>query len=210
MAGKIAGQPGVLDQKPQPEFDHEIKTLGAYPYPCPNCGKPVQNKRLFCCNLCRDEAKFVRYFRGCIAYGRHKQADVKEALRIRLAHILSGGYREHLRRMPDEIRKAVSERDNHLCQCGSKGTQIHHVNGDSGDIKNLRTICTLCHLIETRKKIIEFTEESHPELWEKRKKLLEWVFSRQPLKFCDDFRWNKLWAAVKREHYRNYRKHAKA
>jgi 5-methylcytosine-specific restriction endonuclease McrA len=194
--------------KSNSKLDSEIETLGAYPYPCPNCGKPVQNKRLFCSSLCRDEAKFVRYFRGCIADGRYKQEDVKEALRIRLAHILNRGYREHLRRIPDEIRKAVFERDNDLCKCGRTGNQIHHVNGDSNDIENLRTICLLCHMVETRKKIIEFTKESHPELWDKCKKLVDRAFSLQPLRFCDDFKWNKLWAAVKRARYKNYRTHA--
>ena len=188
------------------KIELKIKALATYPYPCPNCDKPVQKKPLFCCDLCRTEAKFVRYFRGCLADGRYKQDDVKEALRIRLAHILSGGYREKIRQIPKETRKLVFDRDNGLCKCGKKGTQIDHIHDDCNKPENLQTICILCHIQKTRKRFVKFTKESHPELWEKRKNLLIRVFSPQPLRLCDSIKWKNLWNILKKERYKSYRR----
>lgn len=182
-----------------------IKVLATYPYPCPNCDEPVQYKRLFCCDLCRAEAKFVRYFRGCLADGRYKQNDVKEALRTRLAHILSGGYREKIRQISKETRQLVFERDNGLCKCGRKGTQIDHIHGDSSNIENLQTICILCHIKKTRERFVKFSKQTHPDLWANREKLLIRVFSPQPLRICDSFKWKDLWNILKRERYKSHR-----
>lgn len=176
-----------------------IHDLVVYPFPCCNCGKLLNSNRLFCSNLCRDEAKFVRYFRACIADGRFEQQDVKEAIRIRLAHLLRGGYRERLRQVSKEIREAVIHRDKGLCRnCGVKGLQIDHINGDNNDIENLQLLCAKCHLQKTREKIILISPKSHPIAWEKRKRLLSRVHSPNPMYLCDNPDWAQQWKVVKK------------
>lgn len=62
---------------------------------CLNCDQPIEITKpvkLFCSEACADEAKFVRYYRRCKLDGRLNQTDVQEALAIRFAHIMAGGY----------------------------------------------------------------------------------------------------------------------
>jgi 5-methylcytosine-specific restriction endonuclease McrA len=94
----------------------------------------------------------VRYHRSCKEDGRIKLPDVAEALRIRRAHILAGGYSERLRRLPDSIRKAVITRDKGKCRkCGKPGNQIDHIHGDSCDLSNLQLLCaTFVTMIKQR------------------------------------------------------------
>lgn len=176
-----------------------IEDLLVYPFPCPNCGKPLNDKKLFCSDLCRDEAKFVRYFRACIADGRYEQIDVKEALRIRLAHILSGGYQERLRQVSKETREIVIKRDEGLClKCGAKGFQIDHIEGDNNDIKNLQLLCAKCHLQKTQKDFTKISKQTHPKEWAKREALIYRVKSPQPAQLCDCPDWDKKWNIVKK------------
>ena len=69
-------------------FDHPP------PFICLNSDQSFEvtgQVKLFCSELCKEEAKFVRYFRRCSHDGRINQADVQEALEIRFAHIMAGG-----------------------------------------------------------------------------------------------------------------------
>ena len=176
-----------------------IESLIAFPFPCPNCGKPMHTAALFCTDLCKDEAKFVRYFRACIADGRFEQEDVQEALQIQLAHILAGGYQERLRRIPKEIRQAVFKRDNGLCRkCGAEGNQIDHILGNSVDIDNLQLLCAKCHIEKTREYLVPISQETHPEEWAKREELIFRVHLPNPLHLCDSSEWSELWRTVKK------------
>ena len=61
--------------------------------------------------------------------------------------------REKLRDIPEQVRRAVLERDEYQCQlCGTTGDnrlQLHHVvfrsHGGRHDAENLVTVCARCH-----------------------------------------------------------------
>jgi 5-methylcytosine-specific restriction endonuclease McrA len=198
----------VKDKIDLQKISESIEDLLVYPFPCANCGKLLSSSRLFCSDLCRDEAKFVRYCRACIADGRYRRDDVKEAWKIRLAHILNGGYRERNRQISKEIREAAIEQDNGLCRkCGNKGFQVDHINGDSNAIENLQLLCIKCHLQKTREKIVAISKVTHPEKWEKRQELLFRVHAPKPLKLCDSPFWTKKWILVKKRRRELYDKY---
>jgi hypothetical protein len=67
----------------------ELETL---PFRCVNCSGSFDDIKLYCSDLCSDEADWVRYVRRCRSDGRYERAEIQEAITIRLAHILSGGY----------------------------------------------------------------------------------------------------------------------
>src|SRR5947209_17096594 len=118
---------------PDSELPIEYLPLLSHPLKCVNCGHDLREAKLFCSGLCRDEAKFVRYFRACILDGRTTQPDVLEALEIKMAHILAGGYDARARALPESSRRAVILRDRGVCRsCGIEGTEIDHIQGDSG------------------------------------------------------------------------------
>src|SRR6267142_4720449 len=100
---------------------------------CLNCDQPmtlIRQVKLFCSEACADEAKLVRYARRCFSDGRINQTDVQEAIQIRIAHALSGGYSERERRVLPSVRSAVIARDGGRCQkCGQPGTDIDHIHG---------------------------------------------------------------------------------
>src|SRR5215210_7111741 len=145
------------DKKSKPNFDKKktldisLKHLVTFPFPCPNCDQPILEGKLYCSEICSQEAHFVRYVRRCHQDGRDQQPDVREAIDIKLAMILSGGYPEQERRLTDSIRKAVIERDKGCCQkCGQPGDQIDHIRGNSDDMKNLQLLCRTCHNQKTK------------------------------------------------------------
>src|SRR5829696_5878881 len=99
--------------KPRPTNDEKNSSLGPMvqakgrkqkkastfdnppPFVCINCDRAIEltgQVKLFCSEICSEEAKFVRYFRRCSREGRIKKADVQEAVEIRFAHIMAGGY----------------------------------------------------------------------------------------------------------------------
>jgi len=84
-----------------------VQGFVVFPFPCPNCDSPVPDATLFCTELCRDEAKFVRYYRERIADGTRWKSDIREAVRIKRAQILRGGYDARARRVPHAIRQSV-------------------------------------------------------------------------------------------------------
>lgn len=194
-------------------------------FPCLNCDQPVTLTnivKLYCSDLCRDEAKFVRYFRACRSDGRIDRPDVKDALLIRMAHILSGGYKERERRLPPDVRRAVFERDKGLCQkCSRPGTDVDHIEGSSGDLENLQLICKPCHNEKTKSKLVPLPsedEEGGAEIQAKKEGLLLRVRSPVPQRVCDD---EEIWRAssgqlmserrrVLREERLKYKKMSKA
>ena len=188
------------------EIPQTIESLASPPFPCPNCDEPIGAPTLFCSDLCRDEAKFVRYYRACIKDGRIKQPDVVEALQIRMAHILGGGYAERERRLSLDLRGQVIERAKGLCQsCGALGNQVDHISGNSSNLSNLQLLCVPCHNEKTTANFVQITEESHPEAWAKRDALLRRVHSAGPVRFCDRAEWATEYRALQQA-----RKHATA
>lgn len=174
-----------------------VESLAAPPFLCLNCDAPISKPILFCSDLCKDEAKFVRYFRACLRDGRYDQTDVQEALRIRLAHILGGGYAERARRLSQTVREAVISRDGGRCRkCGNPGNQIDHIRGGSGDPGNLQLLCVQCHNEKTVNAFKFVSADSHPEEWAKRELLLARVHLPKAARLCDSSRWDGLWRVL--------------
>ena len=120
-------------------------------YLCANCDVRFQSgSRLtaFCSLACKSQAGVVRAFQSAFStYGRNSlPEDVEQALRIQMAHALSGGYDSVARYLPRAAREAIIERDGGLCVfCQSPGTEIDHIDVDSSDPTNLRLLCHSCH-----------------------------------------------------------------
>lgn len=181
-------------------IDEVIKQLVTFPFPCPNCDKLLTEAKLYCSEVCRQEAKFVRYVRSCRSDGRSFQEDVQEAIRIRLAMILSGGYPEQERRIPDLIRQAVIARDKGRCQsCGNPGDQIDHMHSNSAELDNLQLLCDVCHRHKTMASFITVTAESHPEAWLKAEALRLRTEAPEALRLCDAEEWAALWHRIASE-----------
>jgi 5-methylcytosine-specific restriction endonuclease McrA len=178
-----------------------IDELAKPPFPCPNCGKPSA-EHVFCSSLCEDEASFVRYFRACLDDGRSERKDIQKVLRDRLAFILGGGYPERLRWLSKAVRDAVIARDQGRCvKCGSKGTQIDHIRGNSNDLSNLQLLCTSCHEIKTERGFVTFSTASHPALAAKRDRLLMRVYAIHPGQPSDDhLAWRDISRAIQLAH----------
>ncbi len=117
---------------------------------CIECGAPIElsdRAKLYCSPACRQIVKLVRYARAALADGRAvADPKVEDAWRMRLAHILSGGYHETERRVPAATRELVFARDGHRCViCGSPATEIDHIAGDANTPDNLRSTCGTCN-----------------------------------------------------------------
>jgi 5-methylcytosine-specific restriction endonuclease McrA len=184
-------------------FDHPP------PFICLNCDQPFEvtgQVKLFCSELCKEEAKFVRYFRRCSHDGRINQVDVQEALEIRFAHIMVGGYPAQERQVPASMRAKVIARDKGVCrQCSEAGTTIDHIDGDANEMENLQLLCSGCHNAKTRLRISEITsnDERYPAHSKKAKLLRFRCSAPRPVRPCDD---NKLWPARYKEIMAEWRK----
>lgn len=172
-------------------------------FPCLNCDQSMTLTnvvKLYCSDLCSEEAHFVRYFRACKGDGRINQPDVEEALRIRLGHIRSGGDRESERRIPLPVKRAVRERDKSLCQeCDEIATDIDHIEGSSNELDNLRMLCKRCHNKKTLSKFVPLPPEGERDSAEIRARdviLRLRVDSLVPMRICDD---EELWDATSKQ-----------
>jgi 5-methylcytosine-specific restriction endonuclease McrA len=161
-------------------------------FSCINCDNNIPWNRpvkIYCSDLCRQEAHYIRYVRRCNRDGRINLPDVQEAIRIRSAHIASGGYPETERHIPKKLRESVFKRDHGVCQnCGKPGTDIDHIRGSSNEIDNLQLLCSNCHKKKTLqhiKKIIP-GDDRFLEVVKKGLSLNSRIESTTPLRPCDD------------------------
>ena len=145
--------------------------------------------KLFCSEACADEAKLIRYVRRCKRDGRINRPDVREAIEIRIAHAVSGGYDAKERLLPTAVREAVFERDNGRCQkCDQPGTDIDHIHGSSNDLDNLQLLCKSCHNQKTKAGIVPLTpeHERYAEIKAKADGLRFRTEAQPPQRVCDD------------------------
>ena len=176
-----------------------MEEFAGYPFHCPNCSVTFYGVRLFCSDLCDDEAAFVRYARRRKADGRDEDPNVKEAITIKLAHILGGGYDEAGRRPPESVRQFVKDRDGGRCQiCGGPGDDIDHISGSSNAPANLQYLCKACHNMKTVAAFRRITKESHPEKWAKSQGLKKRAAAAEPLLLCDSESWRSIWKVLMR------------
>lgn len=159
---------------------------------CPNCEKKLITTKLFCSELCQQEAITVRYCRRITRDDQRCQKhDIQEGIGIRLLMLLGGGYPAMARKLSPEVRTQILERDSHVCRiCGDPATEIDHINSSSNDFDNLRAVCKHCNLelAINRAKIV--TMESDPNLFLSIEQyvanLATRIASPKPLKICDD------------------------
>lgn len=161
-------------------------------FPCTNCGQPIHPSRvvkLFCADLCKNEADYVRYHRRCILDGRVDQPDIQFALRTKRAFILSGGYSSKERHLPNKIRDLVLQRNKGLCQvCGKAGTEIDHINGSNDELSNLQLLCQKCHNEKTALSLkpLDKNDPQYDKNVRKAEELNVRVHAIDPLQECDD------------------------
>src|SRR5438132_675609 len=94
---------------------------------CFNCDAAMEKPDLFCNELCTQEATFVRYVRNVRQQAREKEPDIEYVIRVRMAHILNGGYPEREREIAPAVRQQVIARAKGICEakgCGKAGADI--------------------------------------------------------------------------------------
>ena len=168
---------------------------------CANCDAKLEmeNQTLFCGEFCRQVADFVRYSRGVTRDpARAKDPEVIEAIRVRMAIIIGGGYPTGKRHLSPEQRTAIIERDGGKCQeCGAPAREIDHIAGSSADPSNLQLLCHECHMIKTKSSFVATNEMQKAwakNLWDTR------IYPQVPMRLSDDTeRWGKEWRALKKE-----------
>lgn len=169
---------------------------------CLNCDRTLEAPQLFCCELCKQTARWVRKTRRWKDEGRLWEPDIAYAIEVGLAHILAGGYPERTRTLSADVRSAVKARDSGVCQlCGEPGDEIDHISGSSDDLTNLRLLCSECHRRVTREHLVRASAEQTRqanELWGR-------VDSLDPIRICDDYTsWNGIWREVLAEQERHF------
>jgi 5-methylcytosine-specific restriction endonuclease McrA len=177
---------------------------------CANCDSPgiTLQAPLFCSQRCRQAAELVRYVRGCRRDGRDQVADVQEAIRMRLAMVLGGGYPERERVVGAETRAEVFGRAGGRCeQCGrvldfdrSTGdpdaiATIQHMRGDSNEIDNLQAFCRRCNIDDAQSRFVPLQAGSGAA---KMATELEQGWSvAKPMRLCDDdLEWKTRWRGL--------------
>jgi 5-methylcytosine-specific restriction endonuclease McrA len=167
---------------------------------CQNCNKELEIEqakagKLYCSEKCNQIAGTVRYGRKALKDGRWHSPDVQEAIRMRIAHILGGGYPEKARRVPPEMRAFIFTRDNHTCVlCGAPADTIDHINGSVNTPDNLRALCRSCNM--ARVKMIPAT----PEQTKQARAFLARIQAKEPLRICDDEEiWDSIWREIAAE-----------
>jgi hypothetical protein len=172
--------------KPKDNLAMTLRELEAFPFHCVNCSATFEDVKLFCSQLCADEAGWVRYVRGCRLDGRDQDPKVKEAIIIRLALILGGGYDKRARKLADSLRRSIFERYQGKCRvCGKPGEEIDHISGNSSDPTNLQLLCDPCHNKKTVSTFRYITKDSHPEEWAKAQWLKRRASAKLPMLICD-------------------------
>ncbi|MBB4951020.1 5-methylcytosine-specific restriction endonuclease McrA [Kitasatospora gansuensis] len=171
---------------------------------CANCDaalpfQPSKNVTLYCTEGCRQTAKVIRKARVAMANGKFfTNPDVRYGVQIALAHALAGGYAGKARRLPPEVKQAVRDQADGVCeQCQEQlGTEIDHIDGDSPELPNLQLLCARCHRAKTDLRMPPATPESRTrieELWTMR------VLVSEPARLCDSEEWNDMSTRLKQE-----------
>jgi 5-methylcytosine-specific restriction endonuclease McrA len=192
------------DDKDEDE-DDEVSII-----PCQNCDAPLTPEQarhgtLFCSEKCQQTAKAIRYGRATLRDGRYQRdLDVRQAIDMRIAHILGGGYPERACSLSDEQREAIFIRDNRrCCLCGAPATSIDHIAGSSPDPSNLQALCKPCNMAKARAHFRKATLEEAAEgnaIWAR-------IRATQPVRLCDDEKqWNELQKEIAAEQRKRARK----
>ena len=189
--------------------DSEHGEFGTPLFPCVNCESPIpwsRNKKIYCKDFCKEEAKGVRWFRSCHSRGIQNNPDVRRAMKTRLAHLNTGGYISLGRRIPEKTREVVYHKYQGMCAiCGITAImgEIDHISGSDNDISNLQYLCKACHQNKTQSNIkrVQHDDPRAKEIDDYNKAFFQRVFSKNP-KNCDN---HETWTAQEKE-LRSHRK----
>lgn len=165
---------------------------------CANCLDPLpeDEETLFCSAWCAEIASTVRYQRRVFRDGRIKQPDVREAVMIRNAFLLAGGYHSLGRTLPQATRSEVKIRDGGRCKiCGKAGVEIDHIAGSSPDLENLQLLCADCHHAKTAENLRPASPQQSALL---QALFVTRVVPDEPTLLADDdVQWQRAWRGLK-------------
>ena len=171
---------------------------------CLNCNKVIEypvKPILYCSPNCKQEAELIRYARSCIKDGRIHAQDVREAITIKMAHILNGGYNSQERYVSEELREHVHQHFNGVCcQCGEPGTDVDHIAGPSNDVDNLQLLCRSCHNKKTLLRVQPVCRDNddYDRLLQRRTLIDARIEAEEPIQICDnDVNWNEDWRSIR-------------
>ncbi len=165
---------------------------------CPNCDGA--SPKLFCCELCSQEAAFIRYLRRKVSNVDVGIDVVRDGIGTPLLMIRGGGYPTRERTVPKATREFVISRDGGLCQvCGAAGTEIDHIAGSSNDPGNLRLLCKTHNGVRVHENAIVVDDPVRvAEIQAHDRRLAERVAAVSPYRLCDDeVRWQSVWSTFR-------------
>jgi hypothetical protein len=159
---------------------------------------------LFCGEKCKQTAGTVRYGRATLQDGRYERDPlVRQAIDLRIAMILGGGYPEKARALSHEQREAIFTRDGRRCRlCGAPATDIDHIAGSSPDPENLQALCKPCNMAKAQAHFRSATPEEEAEgnaIWTR-------IRATRPVRLCDN---GKQWDELRKEIAAEQRKRAR-
>jgi hypothetical protein len=126
-----------------------------------------------------------------------EEPDVLEAIEMKMASVLGGGYPAKARQVSAKLRHMIMERDSFECRlCGAPATEIDHIEGSSNQPTNLRALCKPCNMGLAKAKF-QATDDAGQrkavEIWRR-------IDAETPERHCDDEKsWRKLWRELKGE-----------
>lgn len=169
------------------------------PTTCSNCDAP-SGPKLYCSELCGQVAKTIRYARRRLRDGRFDDPLVKEAIGVRVAFVVAGGYPERERRLAARTRQAVTRRDGDRCRaCNKPGTEVDHIAGNSSLLENLQLLCNRCHMVKTQASMKPVDPEDTKTMG-RLKDVRRRIVSDRPERFCDDEReWPNIWLSLRKQ-----------
>ena len=174
------------------------------PHPdfCPNCDTRSEPKKLFCSELCNQEAQLIRYIRRVLKDGRGADVEVlRDGIGTRMLMVRSGGYPTRARTIAPALRAAVVARDAGRCVlCGEPGTEIDHIRGSSDELTNLRLTCKTCNGDRVRDAaVIAKDPETIALIQRQNSRISQRIAAAAPYRLCDDEeRWSTAWRTYKK------------
>lgn len=169
------------------------------PFTCVNCGRKNNDGRLYCNEVCQQEAEIIRYARRARLDGRINDPDVQEAIKIKIAIVLGGGYGEEARVLSQQQRAEVIARYDGLCaKCREAGNIVDHINGSSDSPENLQLLCAKCHNEKTLSHCEPIANSKEaPRVTAHAARIQKRIESEEPLKLCDLSEWSAVWRTIK-------------
>lgn len=151
---------------------------------CANCGN--ETNQAMCTDYCRDFTGLIRSVRRGLAEDKPDDTIV-ETMTKKLQVFSGAGYPKNERRLSQELKLFIMNRDNGLCQiCKVEpATEIDHILGSSSDSENLRAACGRCNT-GRREMVVATDADKQAEIRARRKEFITRVNAVEPMKLCDD------------------------